>query len=747
MPIIFSGKYRQISYDNGKFYSQTKTMANVNFLPNPGLLHEITPLPATFSNLEANDGKPHSIAILKVFGNDCVYKRYLDKGTWVYEQCDDIQNTATWAPIDPQHQAAIANYFAWADIQAKPFSFASANDFPPDGPLNNGRKAYINNMILSGLPDCLDELIKNCKSKKEYTDCLKHLIDRTQPYPQNLLPETKSVLDNLVTYFDNQNATSLGPLNNSQHYDGHFATVGEQYTYIRAIFIDALKAQEPTYQAPPLQLQGDQWNRLSIPTPAFNQQLHDPNELKHAQTILHAIAAIHRPAPTAPYGIKENVTQQQLQEALKAFNDLNKMPYDSLYHYLRPFLEVINYHDGNPRNLLNPDNKTFLAPLHTAAKNALIQLNQTTQLPAPTPQQFVTLTADNWGGVNRRASRADIVAFQRQHPNAILLLPDNFKDAGLADNRRHLREKKGGLAGPMGPRRIENIGTDQNPIYDLCTLGIPTGGKPAPSTIEDQKKEAQKRFARLYGELRRGRTVAFPKSEGTWAFGGGAFPHSALTVYIKAEINKMQDFCHNSLALTDLDQIYQDAWNNPTEAPLPIPAPELAKLGPADTVPPPAPRPEQPQQPEQTEEENAPASVQSSEKLTGANLRPQFQKWFQDNHSKPLTYDERKQTLHGFLPGAIDLVIHGNKILVNKPGGPLTAAELKSSITQAVRMHKEVNGNKPLKAIGKTEEERKIIRQIIRDEGVPLLKEPPAKKAAESKTPEQPESGGMQLRT
>lgn len=753
MPNIFSGKLRQIIYHNGKFYSQTKPNPAASFLPNLNQ-YEITPTPATLSYLEANDGTLYSIAIVKEFGQDGVYRRRIDHGTQVYEQCNDLQNTANWAPIDPQNQPTIASYFAWANVQEQPFSFASANDFPQGGPLSDGRKAYLNTMVLSGLPDSLDELAKNCKSRQEYNNCLKHLIDTTQPYPQNLLPETKSVLDNLLKYLNNEIPNLTDPLNSGQHYDGHFITVGERYTYIRAVLIAALKTQELTYQAPPLHLQGDQWKILSSATSNINQQLQNPIEAKQAQTILHAIAAIHTPTPAAPYGIKQNVTQQQLQEALKAFNDLNKVPYDSpLYRYLKPFLDVINYHDGDLTHVYDAANKTSLPLLHDAARNALTRLNQNTRLPAPAPTQFIALQVDSWGGVRRRASRADMVEFQRQHPNAILLLPDNFKDAALADNRRHLRKGTGGLAGPMGPQKVG--GSDQNPIYDLSTFGIPTGSKtPISMSMDQQKNKVKEYFARLYGELARGRTIVAPKTASGWAFGGGEFAVSELSLFVRRQLNVLEDFCKGGTALANLDPLYQQAFNNPPAPPIPLPAPELAKLTPADSIPsaapvrpapaaaPPAPIPAP--APVPAPAANAPPGVQAEQKLTGAALRPRFQAWFEEKGFGTLTHDEKKQTLHGYLPGSIDVVVHGNKILLNKAGGEMTTNELKASITHIVRMHKEVNGNKPLKAYGKTEEERKIIRQIIRDEGIPLLKER-APKSSDTKTPGQSE-GGMQLR-
>lgn len=727
MPILFKGKTKQVTYDGGKFWIHTKLEGEPNF---PPIRQEINLIPPPIlENLEDTDGKKYSLAIVQEFGSPSLYRRHFDtaQNSYVYQRYSDLTQDRAWAdPIDPGDNRLIdaaARYF-WPDSERQALDITNATLAQIQSPLSGGQRGVIASTLLAGfgmLGSSLETVKQECQSRVEYDACLKHLIENT-PLPANTTQKLLDALDQFKGSLTPANIPRL-TLNIARDYDGHIATAGEVFTYARDFLIAELKKGQPDYVKPPLNLAADQnWNLLCSPGSDLPAEI-DLATQTMAKQMLDSIMAVYKPNGTANFEIKNPVTREQLITANQSINQIRTEDAQGtpLGRCVSPFVSQI------AKNATYADHEmpflnTLQEKIRTTLPNVLID--------APLRNQFIPLRVDQWAGGPRGATHADFVEFQKQHPNAILLIPDNFTEAALADNRRHQRDPGNrGLAIPMKPHIVDN--TDRaNPVYDLCTLGIPTAHPSPGMGLEAQKAKVKEYFARLYGELRRGREIAVPQLDDSgnlrWAFGGGVVGVSTpLSQFVRDELTKLQNFCNGTAIDEAVDAAYKAAWDHALIAPLPLPKPELAP-------PPPAPESQVP-------------GMQADKSLTSAGFRQKFREWLESKNCKNCQLiedeDEKDKTrlLRGTLPSGVGVIIRKDQMRLDTKGGkPLTDDEFRESMSELIDMYKSAyhpGQIPPARPLG-NDAQKAIIEELLVAKGVPMVAKSAETAAADSSVEE-----------
>jgi hypothetical protein len=776
MPIIVTGRSQQISYENGKFYVCVRSNPRDRF--DSSSKHELSDPPLRgaqhklFTGFQAfEDDTAKQLSIVNETGIPQAYLRIADEDGVTYRKCRDLNaQNLEWDEVTTDNEPRLASYFVVgqnAEIIPVPTAAPQGPPAPvhatttttttttntatvtPIAPpnwdangdidtrnadeaisqtsLSTGQKYQIEIQFLLGAGltgSSLETLKEKCQSRAEYDACLKCLIEGSA-VPNNINQTASNELAEVKDLLIAQENFRRLTLNAANYYDGHIATAGEARQYVHDFLVAELQESQPNYRAPLLNTQAPAWSALCSPGQDIQASLQEHTETKK---ILDSMMEVYIPpgANGVGFGVKPNATQGQLIKALRAIdktrNHINAEAPSSLGQCINLLVDQIALQAQVPKS-------QFLTNLEAEVRQKL----QTPSLvDQPQPNQFLPVRVDQFPGGPLKATHADFLGLQAQHPEAIFLLPDNFSDAELADHERHKRTGRGGLAGPMAPQQMRGS-TDQNPLYDLCTFGIPTGGTTTLGENE-QKAKVQEYFARLYGELRRGRTIAVPRHHhagGTeeWAFGGGVFAHSNITRFVQQEIDKLQLFCNGTTPVSGLEPAYQAAWENPTLPALPFADPTT------DPAPTPAPQ-------------NEVLGVEADRSLTSGHMRTRFQEWFQANGHGELTYDDKKQTLTGTFSGGVDIVVYQNKVLFHKSAGPISDAELEASTRRTIDMYRSIypDGNvPPLKAYG-SEKQKEIIARVIRDEGIELFKAPTVNTPPTNNAPPQPPDG-VQLRT
>lgn len=108
--------------------------------------------------------------------------------------------------------------------------------------------------------------------------------------------------------------------------------------------------------------------------------------------------------------------------------------------------------------------------------------------------------------------------FFKQFPRNLFILADNIPDFRLPRNQLHNTNARGGIAQAMRPNRIG--GTNQNPIYDVNVVGVPTVSHSQGESLTAAHFEEA--FENIYEQLSSYDKVVIPMTPGGEpAFGGG----------------------------------------------------------------------------------------------------------------------------------------------------------------------------------------------------------------------------------
>lgn len=550
----------------------------------------------------------------------------------------------------------------------------------------------------------LEDLKQSCTSLQEYQYCLQYLITG-QNRPRLALASTH---ENLISIEEQLSIPSLRktPLNNQNLYRGHMATLAEARLYQQSILQAELRQTGVDIALP--NLNTDELNYLGyvLENPqALAQRRQLPfyqqpfNEQKKVTKLIQALESVYV-FNHDPIVIKDDVDEDTLTHVATALATLLNSDYQSyLVNLVHPFLVVLSGRDTSFNRLKND----FLLPLYQAVireQQHRVQIEP--PIAAPKPTQFQRLRVDRWGCMDRGATHADFIDQQFANPHAIFIIPDNFSDAALQDNQRHRRSGRDGLAGPMTPYVTGYEG--QTPIYDLATLGIPTGG--FEGDVDEAKQVIQHYFSRLYQQVRLGRTIVIPciGSDFIPAFGTGIFKDNpltqALTPFIVEEFKKLEIFCLNGLPL---DAIYHDAWGHPGD-PLPLPElklPDLAAI-----------------------QQRNQLGMKGESDLTSAGFRERFSRWFvRDPKRSALTIDDKTETrrLQGLLSNGVQVTIYQDKMLLD-PNRFYTDQELEQCMREVIDMYVDAylpHKPPPSVAYG-NDHQKKIIENLFIERGVPL---------------------------
>ncbi len=188
-----------------------------------------------------------------------------------------------------------------------------------------------------------------------------------------------------------------------------------------------------------------------------------------------------------------------------------------------------------------------------------IKLN-TDLLTAPNSTQYRRVNVDAFPKGVKNATREDFLNLQKQFPEAIFILPDNYPDCILPINRLHTTGNRGGLAAVMRPNQIGIF--EGVPIYDLSVIGMPTLSFADRSLQQEDIKSA---FCKMYSQLRLGRKIFVPYNQNNKpAFGHGVSSNvdPSLERFWLEQFDLLEKFCQNAIPLSNLDSEYQKSWNN-----------------------------------------------------------------------------------------------------------------------------------------------------------------------------------------
>lgn len=728
--VVFDGAQERIIHDanDGKFY-KIKADSQGKFAGNA---IEITENPARFSNiisgksrttyqlyLDANPTTKTFSAVARYRDNTTHSWKYFSKGS-VVQKWSDITDTWGDEHIDVR--------FPWELMQEYPILLKHVPH--KNSHLNEEQAKCIEGFLKTSIT----ELIKSCDSPDQYYMCLHYLINGGQK-PQPLSAETSAALDKVSSYLTPKKLHELR-LNGSTG-SGHLATLGEARHYVITILQSAFK-EFTSESLQPLNINTTgNWNHLcysgetkdmmiifnsglyphQLPPddPRNKTPLYDRKEVSNtirekSAELLQTIAAVYN--PLAPKTVKDGASLQALQKARTALQFLcdPKTTYESsfLIKYSFPFLCSMAREITEPKGSFESARDVFLLPLYQSVQQKIQQLKQTQQAAknAPSSDQFQILHVDQF---KPKATHVDFLNEQFKNPGAIFVIPDNFQDANLPLNKRHSRSGMDGLAEPMAPR-IVGTNPAGDPIYDLRTLGIPTGGTFS-GTPDDAKKEVIKHFANLYKQLKLGATVVVPFSGGVPAFGTGLFADQSLTKdvlkkFIQDQFEIMKAFCSGSIVLNQLDPAYQTAWNNPGPA---LPEPKIQR--PQERVAPPSQE----------------GGLQSTETdLTAMRFRQNFREWFTDNGLGELAErtDPKDQTrsLHGTLSTGVGITIHKNVMSLDKSVGTMSEDDLYRSLEEMVELYiKAFHPDRPppTTPLG-NDKEKEILRSMLERNHVPI---------------------------
>lgn len=145
-------------------------------------------------------------------------------------------------------------------------------------------------------------------------------------------------------------------------------------------------------------------------------------------------------------------------------------------------------------------------------------------------------------------------------PQRLFVLPDNLPDYRLPRHRLHTSTARGGLAAAMRPYKIG--GTDQNPIYDVNVIGVPTlSFKPKEPLKPAHIEEAFEGLYALVGQSPY-KEIVVPYTHGVPAFGGGVagpLPR-LLKSKIQEEFDRLERFLNNQITFASLPLKYKRAF-------------------------------------------------------------------------------------------------------------------------------------------------------------------------------------------
>jgi hypothetical protein len=123
--------------------------------------------------------------------------------------------------------------------------------------------------------------------------------------------------------------------------------------------------------------------------------------------------------------------------------------------------------------------------------------------------------------------------------------------------------------------------------------------------------------------------------------------------------------------------------------------------------------------------------------LLNPGMRTKLQEWFTEHKLPILKHNESTKTLSGtlFNDKSINIVIHSNKLLVNKASGSLTDEELRESMREIIRILRDIYGEAPpLRPLG-TPEQKAVILEVFKAEGIKIKPEPAADSSDENEPP------------
>lgn len=710
---VLADRNYEIAYDDKtqKFYLDDKNHDTGSLIDNWVEIPHTPPF-----NIEVGDKE---VVVFSTMGKATLGCREKKGKEWAYEIYEDNSLKQT------NKNALPKNIFSWHDQRQQMFILSEEGRRVVKTKLAPTQKTQLDATLFGEAAGPFSELKKTCTSGEEYANCLRYLLGiENQQRPKVALITTDEAITGILDNYFNPQAFKKFPLNNK--YEGHMATLSEARKYIHKVFQKELEGVDSDTVAPELHLDPASWDYLFSPgeddaalrknklKPTYEQPL---AAQAHIKKVIQAIEAVYE-FGSDPIILKGGLDLPALQISAKYLSELLSSDYQSdLANLARPFL-IRMFKGTESFNALKSD---FLLPLYQAIiqqihRNSL-NLNQ------PRAEQFQAFRVDEWNGVRRWATHADFVNEQFKNPQAVFVIPDNFDDAKLPDNERHKRQGRAGLAEPMAPVKVAQ-NPDGSPIYDLCTVGIPTGGKFSDNT-EAAKQKIKQYFAGLYTQVKQGRTIVVPYTNRSGelipAFGTGTFADSALTAelrpFIFAEFNKLKNFCNGTLNTHQLDEEYRKAWEQ---------AAVLAAL--------PLPQITMPVEPA------GPPAILGKD-LLNPGLRANFKEWFLERNLGKLTehIDEKSKTrtLTGTLSTGAQITIHNDRIELNG-ADKMDDKAFEDSMREVIRLYIDgyAPGEPPPTKVLGSDKQKAMIFQLLREAKIEVVADKsPAGDAPESPPP------------